>query len=77
MPGHKTMLSMMSCPVCGSDMRGGSLLSPHGLRSHRVCPDCQAKYTTDVNTKKRGLVIVVFALLTLVMSAEGQVIGFP
>jgi len=60
-------------------MRGGSLLFPHvhGFKSYRFCPDCQAKYTTDASTKKRGLVLAVFALLTLTLSAAGHFIGPP
>ena len=67
----------MNCPVCGSDMRGESLLFPQRLKSFRVCPDCHAKYTTDASTKKRGQVVAVFAILTLTLSMAGLLIGFP
>jgi hypothetical protein len=58
-------------------MRGGNLLSLHGLKPYRVCPDCQAKYTTDSHTKKRGLVLAGFALVTLALSTAGHLYGFP
>ena len=77
MHGHKAMPNKMSCPVCGSDMRGGSLLSLHGFKSYRVCPDCQAKYTSDASTRKRGLVLAVFALFTVALSVAGFLLGFP
>jgi hypothetical protein len=35
----------------------------------------QARYTTDASTKKRGLVIAAFALLTVTLSAAGHFIG--
>ena len=53
------------------------MLSPHGFKPYRICPDCQAKYTTDTKTKKRGLVVAFFAVVTLGLSAAGQLIGFP
>lgn len=55
----------MNCPVCGSDMRSRSLLSHYSLKVYRVCPDCKAKYTSDVNTRKRQLPILVLALIAL------------
>ena len=58
-------------------MRGGDLLSLHGFKAYRVCPDCKARYTTDPSTKKHALVIAVFALLTLTLSIAGLLIGFP
>ena len=58
-------------------MRSRSLLSQYSFRSYRVCPDCQSKYTTDVRTKKRGLIAVVFALITMALSFAGTRIGFP
>jgi uncharacterized protein (DUF983 family) len=71
------MPNKMNCPVCGSDMRGKSLLFPQRLKSIRVCPDCHAKYTTDASTKRRGRVVAVFAILTLILSVAGLLIGFP
>ncbi len=53
------------------------MLSPPALKSYRVCPDCQSKYTTDACTKKRGLLIALFALITLALSAAGHFVDFP
>lgn len=71
------MTSQMRCPVCGSDMRGGDLLPLHGLKPYHTCPDCRAKYTTDTSTKKRGLIIAVFALITFNLSTAGLFFGSP
>lgn len=76
-PVYIAMPNKMNCPVCGSDMRSRNYLSLRGFRSYRVCPDCQAKYTTDACTKKRGLVIAAFAFITLGLSAAGFLIGPP
>jgi hypothetical protein len=56
-------------------MRGGYLVSLH--RPYRVCPDCKTKYTTDPGTKKRGLVVAVLSVLTIILSAAGFLVGFP
>ena len=48
-----------------------------GFKPYRVCPDCHARYTTDPGTRKRVLVIVVFALFTLALSTAGFLIGYP
>ena len=77
LPSHNDMPNQMRCPVCGSDMRGGDLLSFQGLKAYRVCPDCKSKYTTDPETKKRALMIVFFALLTLALSTAGLLVGPP
>lgn len=53
------------------------MLSQYSFRPYRVCPDCQAKYTTDARTKGRALVTVVFALITMALSFAGTRIGFP
>jgi RNA polymerase subunit RPABC4/transcription elongation factor Spt4 len=71
------MPQMMSCPVCGSEMRSRNLLSQQSFKSRRLCPNCGAKYTTDASTKRRGLVIAAFALFTVALSVAGHQFGFP
>jgi len=66
----------MNCPTCGSDMRGRSLLSHWSLRPYRVCPDCNAKYTADANTKKRQLPIIALVLIALGLTAAVHLKGF-
>jgi len=58
-------------------MRNRSLLSHYSLKSYSVCPDCQARYTTDAGTRKRGLIIAFLALLTMIISTAGFLAGFP
>ena len=53
------------------------MLSLHGFKAYRVCPDCKTKYTTDPDTKKRVPVIAVVALLTLALSTAGLLVGTP
>ena len=65
------------CPVCGSDMRTTRLLAQYSLKPCRVCPDCQSKYTTDRRTKRRRALIAVLALMTVGLSAQALVHGFP
>ncbi len=59
----------MNCPMCGSDMRGRSLLSHHSLKPYRVCPDCGGKYTADPKTKQKQIPIIVLALIALGLTA--------
>ncbi len=59
------MAPKMNCPVCSSDMRNRSLLSHYSLKPNRVCPDCNAKYTSDLKTKKRQIPIVILGLVAL------------
>lgn len=66
----------INCPVCGSDMRGRSLLSYYSLKPYRVCPDCNGKYTTDSNTKKRQIPIIVLTLIALGCAIAISVKGF-
>ncbi len=67
----------LKCPACGSDMRSRALFTVTHLSSYRVCPDCQSKYTVDPATKRRGLVIMLFASATLCLSFLGFTRGFP
>jgi len=59
MPPH------MNCPACGSDMRSRSLWSHYSLKPYRVCPDCNAKYTSDSKSKRRQVPIMVLGLITI------------
>lgn len=71
----------MNCPVCGSDMRSRSLLSYYSLKPYRVCPDCNARYTSDAGTRTRQLPIAILALiasgLTIAASIKGLVWLLP
>ena len=71
------MSAKMNCPVCGSDMRNRSMLAHYSMKPYRVCPDCQAKYTVDTNTRKRRLLIAIFAMTTLMLSVASYLHGFP
>lgn len=71
------MSAKMNCPVCGSDMRSRSMLAHYSLKPYRVCPDCQAKYTVDTSTKRRQLLLAVFAVMTLMLSVAAYLNGFP
>jgi transposase-like protein len=62
------MPPQMNCPACGSDMRSRSLWSPLSLKPYRVCPDCNAKYTSDSKSKRRQVPIMVLALISLGLS---------
>ena len=66
----------MNCPVCDSDMRSKSLLSHYSLKPYRVCPDCKAKYTSDPNTKKRLLPILVLTMVALSLTLAAHFKGF-
>jgi uncharacterized protein (DUF983 family) len=70
------MAPKMNCPVCGSDMRSRSLLSHYSLKPYRVCPDCKAKYTSDSNTKKRVLPILILTLVALGLTLAAHFKGF-
>jgi hypothetical protein len=65
----------MNCPVCGSDMRSRSLLSHYSLKPYRVCPDCNARYTADLNTKKQQVPIVLLTLIALGLTAAVSISG--
>jgi len=56
-------------------MRSRSLLSHYTLKPYRVCPDCHTKYTSDRKTKRRSIVIVILALVTLGLSIAVSVRG--
>lgn len=58
-------------------MRTAGMLTQFGLKSYRVCPNCQSKYTTDKSTRRRAVWIVIFALITVGLSAGAMVMGFP
>ena len=73
----KAMPPKTNCPVCGSDMRINRLLPKIDLRSYKVCPDCQSKYTVDADTKRREWVLLVFAVITFASAAAGFIVGFP
>ena len=70
------MSPKMNCPACGSDMRTRSLMSHYSIKPYRVCPDCNAKYTTDSKTKKRQIPILILTLaglgLTITSSLRGS-----
>jgi len=67
----------MTCPICHSDMQSRSLFSHYSLKPYRICPDCQARYTTDARSKKRSLVGAILAVLTIALSVAGFTLGFP
>jgi len=69
------MPPQMNCPACGSNMRSRSLLSHYSLKPYRVCPDCNAKYTTDSKSKKRQIPIVLLVLLSLILTGAVGVKG--
>jgi len=70
------MPRQMNCPVCGSDMRSRSLFSRYDLKPYRVCPDCNARYTTDLKTRKRQVPMLLLALIALGLSAAIGIRGF-
>jgi len=57
-------------------MRSRSLFPQFRFKPYDVCPDCGAKYTMDLGTKRRALVMVVLALLELALSTAGLRLGF-
>ena len=57
-------------------MRSRSLLSHYSLKPYRVCPDCNAKYTTDPKTRKRQIPIVILALTVLGLTFAVHMKGF-
>ena len=65
----------MNCPVCNSDMRSRSLLSHYSLKPYRVCPDCNAKYTTDAKSKRRQGPIAILALVALALTFAARFEG--
>jgi len=67
----------LKCPACGSDRRSRIMSAGIHLKPYRVCPDCQSKYTVDPATKRRGLVIVLFAIATVGFSVLGFTRGSP
>lgn len=71
------MPAIRMCPSCGSDMRSMDLISHYQLKSYRVCPDCNAKFTVDRRTKRRQLLVIplVFAtfLLTVAVPLKGLI----
>jgi hypothetical protein len=64
------MPPQMNCPTCGSDMRSRSLLSHYSSKPYRVCPDCNANYTTDSKTRKRQIRIIILTLNALVLTVS-------
>ena len=48
----------------------------YSLKPYRVCPDCNAKYTTDWKSKRRQLPIVILALVALGLTAVVSIEGF-
>jgi hypothetical protein len=69
------MPAQMNCPACGSDMRSRSLLSHYSLKPYRVCPDCNAKYSADSNTRQRQIRIMILALVALVLTVSVSLDG--
>lgn len=65
----------MNCPVCGSDMRSRSLFSHDSLKPYRVCPDCNARYTADLTTRKRQVPIIFLVLIALGLTAAASLRG--
>lgn len=55
----------MICPACGSYMQTRSLKLHYSLKPYRIRPDCNAKYTTDLKTKKRQIPILILSLTGL------------
>ena len=58
-------------------MRDRSMLDHYSLRPYRVCPDCGAKYTVDARSKRRRVLIALFALATVGLSVAGFFRGYP
>lgn len=58
-------------------MRTAGMLTQFSMKSYRVCPNCQSKYTTDKRTRRRSVWIVIFALITVGLSVRAMVMGFP
>ena len=46
-------------------MRSRSLLSYYSWKPYRVCPDCNARYTADRETRRQQVGILVLALVAL------------
>ena len=58
-------------------MRNRGVFDHYRLKPYMVCPTCQAKYTVDIHSKRRGLLIAVFAMMTFGLSAVAFQNGFP
>jgi len=58
-------------------MRSRSLFSHYSIKPYRICPDCQARYTTDARSRKRRPVIAILGLLTIALSVAGFTLGWP
>lgn len=55
----------MKCPHCDSQIAGKMLAMQPQLRRYRICPFCEAKFTVDRATKRRQVIAMVLALVSL------------
>ena len=58
-------------------MRTRNLSAHHTLRPYQRCPDCRSRYTVDKDSKRRALLIALFALLLALLSGVTFLAGWP
>jgi hypothetical protein len=65
----------MNCPACGGDMRSMSLLSRYSVKPYRVCPECNAKYTAEPETRRRQVPLFFLVLVALGLTFAASLRG--
>ena len=59
---------MQKCPYCNNEIRLKELPNQGFFNSFRICPNCEGKFTVDIDTKHRQAIFIFIALISLVFT---------
>jgi len=59
---------MKICPYCGIEICIRRLPHPGFFKNYRICPNCQEKFTVDIDTKYRQAFCLCIVLVSLVFT---------
>jgi hypothetical protein len=56
---------MPTCPHCKQEICTRKLPHPGLFKNYRNCPDCEGRFTPDIDTKYRQAIFIFMALISL------------
>ena len=65
----------LACPHCQAPLQLRELRHQGLLRADRICPACGGGFTVDAATRRRQVICITFAIISLILTLLWQVRG--